>query len=228
MVSVFARTAIGPYEAGQHVHVRLTAADSHLTPRSYSIASPPGSPELELAIERLERGEVSPYFHGPARPGDTFEIRGPIGKDFVWRAEDGGPLLLVGGGSGIVPLRAIARHRAAVAPDIAALLVYSARTWDEIVFRDELLHLEASDPNFTVTLTTTREPRRRAQDFDSRLDRALTLAILERWGASPRRIYVCGGNAFVEGVTSAMIADGIDPGIIRAERYGGRDPGADI
>ena len=228
VVSVFLRTTIGRYEAGQHVDVRLTAPDGYEAQRSYSIASGPGAPSVELAIERLEEGEVSPYFHEVARPGDSFEVRGPIGGHFIWRAADGGPLLLVGGGSGIVPLRSIARHRAAVAPETKALLVYSARTWDEIVYRDELLRLEASDPNFSVTLTTTREPRRRAQDFDSRLDRALLFEILKRWGASPRQVYACGGNAFVEAVTSAMVADGIATRIIRAERYGGRDPAADI
>src|SRR6185295_1805725 len=124
-----------------------------------------------------EQGEVSPYFHEVARPGDAFEIRGPIGGDFVWRADDGGPLLMVGGGSGIVPLMSMARHRAKVAPGSQALLVYSARTSAEVIFYDELLRLEADDPNFTVTLTTTREPRQRSQDFDSRLDRALTFEI---------------------------------------------------
>jgi ferredoxin-NADP reductase len=228
VVSVFVHAPIGAYDAGQHVDIRVRAADGYEAERSYSIASAPGAPELELAIERLEQGEVSPYFHEVARPGDAFEIRGPIGGDFVWRADDGGPLLMVGGGSGIVPLMSMARHRAKVAPGSQALLVYSARTSAEVIFYDELLRLEADDPNFTVTLTTTREPRQRSQDFDSRLDRALTFEIIKRWGASPRHAYVCGGNAFVEAVTSAMVADGIDPRIIRTERYGGRDPATDV
>ncbi len=111
VVSVFLRTTIGRYEAGQHVDVRLSAPDGYQAQRSYSIASAPGAPSVELAIERLEEGEVSPYFHEIAQPGDAFEIRGPIGGHFVWRAEDGGPVLLVGGGSGVVPLMAMARHR---------------------------------------------------------------------------------------------------------------------
>ena len=127
VVSVFLRTALGPHAAGQHVDIRLTAPDGYEAQRSYSIASAPGAPEIELAIERLEEGEVSPYFHEIARPGDTFEVRGPIGGHFVWRAQDGGPLLLIGGGSGVVPLMAIARHRANTAPSTQTLLAYSAR-----------------------------------------------------------------------------------------------------
>ena len=224
IVSVFLRTTIGPYVAGQHVDVRLSAPDGYHAERSYSIASAPDAPSVELAIERLEEGEVSPYFHEVAQPGDAFEIRGPIGGHFIWRAEDGGPLLLVGGGSGIVPLMAMARHRAKVAPESSALLVYSARTWDDLVYRDELLSLEARDANFALTLTTTREARHRPHDFDRRLDRALLRNILARWRHAPRHVYVCGSNAFVEAVTSALVLDGIPAPIIRAERYGGSEP----
>jgi ferredoxin-NADP reductase len=221
VVSVFLRTTIGPHEAGQHVDIRLTAPGGYQAQRSYSIASAPAASSIELAIERLEEGEVSPYFHEVAQPGDAFEVRGPIGGHFIWRAQDGSPLLLVGGGSGVVPLVAMARHRANVAPESPALLVYSARTWDEIIYRDELVHMQANDPNFGLTLTTTREPRRRPRDFDRRLDPALLREILGRWGRAPRHVFVCGGNAFVEAVTSAMVADGIPAPIIRAERYGG-------
>jgi ferredoxin-NADP reductase len=221
VVSVFLRTTIGRYEAGQHVDIRLTAPDGYQAQRSYSIASAPGAPSVELAIERLEEGEVSPYFHEIAQPGDAFEIRGPIGGHFIWRAQDGGPFLLVGGGSGVVPLMAMARHRAKVAPETSALLVYSARTWDEVIYRDELLRLEEGDRNFALTLTTTREPRHRSQDFDRRLDRALLREILAGWRRAPRHVYVCASNAFVEAVTSALVLDGVQPGVIRAERYGG-------
>ena len=223
IVSVFLRTTIGPYVAGQHVDVKLTSPDGYHAERSYSIASAPGAPSVELAIERLEKGEVSPYFHEVAQPGDTFEVRGPIGGHFVWRAEDGGPLLLIGGGSGIVPLMAMARHRATVAPESSALLVYSARTWDDLVYRDELLSLEARDANFELTLTTTREPRHRPHDFDQRLDRVLLREILARWQPAPRLVYVCGSNAFVEAVTSALVLERIPAHVIRAERYGGSD-----
>src|SRR5206468_10076052 len=134
ITSVFLRAPIGAHVAGQHVDVRLTAPDGYQAQRSYSIASAPGTEAIELAIERLEHGEVSPFFHEVARPGDTVEVRGPIGGHFVWRAEDGGPILLIAGGSGIVPLMAIARHRATAALETIALLVYSARTWEELVF----------------------------------------------------------------------------------------------
>ena len=201
LVSVFLRTTIGPYEAGQHVDVRLTAPDGYQAQRSYSIASAPDAPSIELAIERLDHGEVSPYFHEVAQPGDAFEIRGPIGGHFIWRPEDGGPLLLVGGGSGIVPLMAMARHRASVGPETSALLVFSARTWDDVIYRDELLGLAARDTNFGLTITTTRGPRHRPQDYERRLDQALLRDILVCWGHAPRHAYVCGSNAFVETVT---------------------------
>src|SRR5208282_5770409 len=117
--------------------------------RSYSIASAPGSDDIELAIERLEEGEVSAFFHDVARPGDTIEVRGPIGGHFIWRAADGGPTLLVAGGSGVVPLMAIIRDWQVSATGIPMLFAYSARTWEELVFRDELLDIQAQQPNFT-------------------------------------------------------------------------------
>jgi ferredoxin-NADP reductase len=221
VTSVFLRADLGPHDAGQHVDVRLTAPDGYEAQRSYSIASAPGTGSIELAVEALEEGEVSPYFHDVARPGDTVEVRGPIGGHFVWRAEDGGPLLLVGGGSGIVPLMAIARHRAAKAPETIALLVYSARTWEELVFREELLSIQAHDPNFAVVIATTRGPRHRPNDFDRRLDPSLLRGILTRWGHTPSNVYVCGSNVFVEAVTSSLVLENIASHRIRTERFGG-------
>jgi ferredoxin-NADP reductase len=221
VVSLFLRSDVGGHQAGQHVDVRLTAPDGYQAERSYSIASAPGAPLLELAIERLDDGEVSPYFHDVAQPGDTIELRGPIGGHFVWRGEDGGPLLLVGGGSGIVPLMAMIRHRARIGSDVPTLLVYSARTWDDLLYRDELLREEARDAGFEMVLTTTREPRHRAADFERRLDRSLMRDILARWGKAPRQTYVCGSNAFVEAVTSSLVLEGLVASTIRAERYGG-------
>jgi ferredoxin-NADP reductase len=221
VVSVFLAASLPPHEAGQHVDVRLTAPDGYQAQRSYSVASAPGASLLELAIERLEDGEVSPYFHGVARPGDTFEVRGPIGGHFIWRPEDGGPLLLVGGGSGVVPLVSIARHRGATASSTDALLIYSARSRDELIFRDELFERKARDPNLEVLLTTTREPRRDCVNYDRRLDLSLLSEILGGWQRAPRHAYVCGSNAFVEAVTSALVAEGVPPRIVRAERYGG-------
>lgn len=220
VVSVYLRTPLAPHIAGQHVDIRLTAADGYQARRSYSIASAPDAELVELAIERLDDGEVSPYFHEVAQAGDSVELRGPLGGHFIWRAQDGGPLLLVAGGSGVVPLMAMIRYRAIAAPDVPVLLVYSSRTWEEIVFRDELLAAPAQQPDFDFVLTTTREPRRRAEDFDRRIDRALVSEILARWGHTPQHVYVCGSNAFVEAATRALVDKGLPPRRIRAERYG--------
>jgi ferredoxin-NADP reductase len=218
---VFLHSSLGNHEAGQHVDVRLTAPDGYRAQPSYSIASAHGAPSLELAIECLDDGEVSPYFHDIARPGDSVEIRGPIGGHFIWRVEDGGPVLLIAGGSGVVPLVAIARHRAALAPATEALLVYSARSWDEMAFRDEMLGIEARDPDFSFVGITTRGPRHRPGDYDRRLDPPLLHDVLTRWGRVPRSIYVCGSNAFVEAATTSLLLDSVPPGGIRTERFGG-------
>jgi ferredoxin-NADP reductase len=213
--------SIDDHEAGQHLDVRLTAPDGYQAQRSYSIASAPGASLIELVVERLDDGEVSPYFHDIARPGDTLEVRGPIGGHFVWRAADAGPLLLVAGGSGIAPLMAMVRQRAAVAPQVRALLVYSARTFEDLVFRDELFAHAAGDPGFGLEIVTTRGPRQRAHDRDRRLDRAAVAGILASWDHAPARCYVCGSNRFVEALTGALVQEGIDAARIRAERFGG-------
>jgi len=140
--SFFLRTPIERHVAGQHLDVRLTAEDGYHAQRAYSIASAPGD-AIELAIEELAEGEVSPYFHEVAQPGDTFEVRGPLGGHFVWNASDGGPVLLVGGGSGVAPLMAMARERNRAAPRVPMLLVYSSRTWEDVIFRDELVGAHA-------------------------------------------------------------------------------------
>lgn len=219
--SLYLRGVIGHQDAGQHVDVRLTAPDGYQAQRSYSIASAPGASSLELAIEALDGGEVSSYFHDIAQAGDAIEIRGPIGGHFVWRPGDGGPLLLVAGGSGVVPLMSIARQRASTAPRTVALFVYSARSWDEIVFRDELLAMQAQDPNFSLVVTTTRGPRQRGGDFERRLDPPLMAEILTRWGQQPGPVYVCGSNVFVEAAAGSLIAAGVPSQRIRTERFGG-------
>lgn len=221
VASIFLRAAIGSQEAGQHLDIRLTAADGYQAQRSYSIASTPGDPSIELAVEKLEDGEVSPFFVDVARAGDTFEVRGPLGGHFIWRADDGGPLLLLAGGSGVAPLMAIQRHRALSAPDTSALLVYSARTWEEVIFRDELLNAEALDHRFHVVLTTTRAQRHRPADFERRLDRDLLRKILAQWGERPEQVYVCGSTPFVESVATALVEEGVPSSRIRTERYGG-------
>ncbi|WP_183855413.1 FAD-binding oxidoreductase [Prosthecomicrobium pneumaticum] len=210
------------YRAGQHVDVRLTAPDGYSTERSYSIASAPETaPLVELTVELLEGGEVSPFFHEVVEPGDTLEIRGPIGGHFVWRVAEGGPVLLVGGGSGVVPLMGMARHRAAQRADVPMLLFFSARHWDEVIFRDELLDLEARGDGFSLALALTREPARREADFGRRIDGAAAMAALARLPAPPRVAYVCGSNPFVEAATAALMEAGIPAPVIRTERYGG-------
>ena len=221
VVSVFLRVTLARHEAGQHLDVRLTGPDGYQVERSYSIASEPGSDLVELAIERLEDGEVSPYFHDVAMPGDTVEVRGPIGGHFVWRAADGGPLLLVAGGSGVAPLMAIARYRAFSSPQSNALLIYSARNREEIIFRDELLDADATQPDFTFIATTTRGARLRASDFERRIDAAMVRDCLARWGCEPWHVFVCGANRFVEAATSALTGTKVPPDRIRTERFGG-------
>lgn len=217
------------FVAGQHVDVRLTAPDGYQAQRSYSIGSPPEAEEVELVIERLSTGEVSPFFHEVVQVGDTIEMRGPIGGHFNWRASDGGPVLLIGGGSGVVPLVSMLRHRAAAAPDVKMGLVYSARRWDDVIFRDELIRRAAEEPDFSLSLALTREPEPVAGHRSGRIDRAYVAQALEKLGAPPRICFVCGATAFVE-VTSMFLTEaGVPFGSIRTERYGGtpaEDPAA--
>ncbi len=197
------------HRAGQHVDVRLTAEDGYQAERSYSIASGPDDAWLALTVERIDDGEVSPYLVGELRPGDVFELRGPIGGYFAWEPADGGPLLLVGGGSGVVPLRAMLRARPA---DIPARLVYSARTLDDVIYRNEL---EALGDDVLLTLTREQRDGLRAGRVDAEL--------LREAGFPPEqepRIFVCGPTSFVESVASALVALGHAPERIRTERFG--------
>lgn len=207
--------------AGQHLDVRLTADDGYEAQRSYSICSAPGAPLVELAVERLDDGEVSPYFHEVAQVGDSVEVRGPIGGHFVWRAQDGGPLLLLAGGSGIAPLIAMARERALRAPDMPALLLYSARTWEDMVYREELIDIESRQPAFRFVAIATRTKPVRAGDYGHRLDGPMLTAILAAWPHAPARVYACGSNSFVEAAANLLLAAGVPAGRIRTERYGG-------
>jgi ferredoxin-NADP reductase len=210
------------FRAGQHADVRLTAPDGYRAERSYSIASAPESPDrIELAVERLDDGEVSPFFHDVAEIGDEIELRGPIGGHFVWDVADGGPLLLLGGGSGVVPLMSMIRHRAAQGSAVPALLFYSVRSWDEIIFRDELIALHDRQDGFELVLALTREPARRERDYERRVDTAILAEVLPRLPQAPKQVVVCGANAFVGAAADSAIAAGIVPGIIRTERYGG-------
>jgi ferredoxin-NADP reductase len=213
------------HRAGQHVDVRLTAPDGYQAERSYSIASPPEDARLALTVEMLKDGEVSSYLCGELRAGDQIELRGPIGGYFVWSASDGGPLLLVGGGSGIVPLMAILRHRAHVLRDDAARqsvpvrLLYSSRRWDGVIYRDELARLAADDPSVEVMHTITREPPPRWTGFARRIDRDMLMQVA--WPAAERpRAYVCGPTPLVESVATELVSLGHDRDRVLTERFG--------
>jgi ferredoxin-NADP reductase len=210
------------FRAGQHVDVRLTAPDGYQARRSYSIASAPEtSGAIELVVERLDGGEVSPFFHEVAAVGDVIEVRGPIGGHFIWSTPSGGPLILVGSGSGVVPLMCMIRHRAAQGSTVPALLLFSAKTWDDVIFRDELLALDAADNGFKLVLALTRDGIRRAGDYSRRVDAAMMRDVLARAASQPRYVFVCGSNPFVESASQGLIDAGIAAALIRTERYGG-------
>lgn len=211
------------YEAGQHVDVRLTAPDGYQARRGYSIASAPesGPEHIELCIEELEGGEVSPFFHMVAEPGDTIELRGPLGGHFIWNAEEGGPVLLIGGGSGVVPLMSMARHRTASDRLVPMALLFSARTWDDVIFRDELLDMHGRRDGFDLVLTLTREEEAQEGVHTRRIDTGMVLQAIDQFRGLPKRVYLCGSNAFVDAAANASIEAGIPADRIRTERYGG-------
>ena len=202
---------------GQHVDVRLTAEDGYQAQRSYSIASPPGAAQLELTVERIEDGEVSPYLADELQPGDRFELRGPVGGYFVWEPSRGGPLLLVAGGSGVVPFRAMLRHRADTGHDVPATLLVSSRNWDDVIYREELQRLDGE--NIRIVHTLTREQPEGWDGYARRVD-AEMLAEVGPAAADRPHIYVCGPTAFVETVATAFVELGHEPGRIRTERFG--------
>lgn len=220
-VNVFLAAPLPASIAGQHLVAQLSAPDGYAAQRSYSIASRPGAEHVELLIEKLDDGEVSPFFHEVARPGDTIEVRGPLGGHFVWRASDGGPLLLVAGGSGIAPLMAMVRDWAQTAVEVPLLMVCSAQRWDELAFREELQTLQAQEPRFTFVAVTTRDEVRRSGDLGVRLDANALRQLLQRWDHLPQHAYVCGANRFVEAVAQGLVDAGVAPGLVRTERYGG-------
>lgn len=207
--------------AGQHVDLRLTAPDGYRAMRSYSIGSAPDDMgTIELAIEYLKDGEVSPFFHEVVAVGDDIELRGPLGGYFNWTEADGGPLLLIGGGSGVVPLVSMIRHRQAIGSNIPFVLLLSARHWDDVPYRDELLDLHRRMTGFTFILTLTREPQRQGVDYGRRVDAAMADEALARLPGTPKLVFVCGSNAFVNSAADGAVAAGIPANIIRTERYG--------
>jgi ferredoxin-NADP reductase len=200
------------HRAGQHVDIRLTAEDGYRAQRSYSLASAPEDGVPVITVERLDDGEVSPYLVDEAQAGDALEIRGPVGGWFVWQADQGGPLWLIGGGSGVVPLRAMLRHRRLAGSDAAARLLLSARSERDVIYRAEL-------DAFDVTYTYTRAAPDGWTGYARRVDREM-LAETGFGPAEHPRIFVCGPTAFVEGVATDLIALGHDPARVRTERFG--------
>ena len=205
------------HRAGQHVDVRLTAEDGYQAQRSYSIASPPDGTRIELTVERLEDGEVSPYLTDELRPGDELELRGPVGGYFVWEPQQGGPLMLVAGGSGIAPLMAMMRLHADTGSDVEARLLVSSRSWDDIIYRDELERLEGDGLRVVHTLTQSQPPG--WTGYARRVDADMLAEVGPGPGERPR-VYICGPTPFVEGVATALVQLGHDPRQIKTERFG--------
>ena len=205
------------HRAGQHVDVRLTAEDGYQAQRSYSIASPPEAPRLALTVEQLEGGEVSPWLAGEARPGDRFELRGPIGGYFVWEPAQGGPLLLVAGGSGVAPLMAMIRARDAARSDAETLLLLSSRGWEDVIYRDELER--RGGDGLTVIHTLTRSQPPGWTGYARRVDAAMLAEVGPRPAELPL-VYVCGPTPFVEAVAEALVQLGHQPHQVKTERFG--------
>jgi ferredoxin-NADP reductase len=208
--------------AGQHVDIRLTAGDGYQTERSYSIASRSEGELIDLTVERLNDGEVSPYLMDELRRHDRIEIRGPVGGYFVWEPSDAGPVLLVAGGSGVVPLMAMIRTRA-VSSGGAMRLLFSSRTWDDIIYRDELRELTGQWLTVVHTLTRSQPPW--WDGYARRVDAEMLAAISPSPSAQPR-VFVCGSTAFVEKVADSLTSLGHAADHIKTERYGG--PGREV
>jgi ferredoxin-NADP reductase len=206
------------HRAGQHVDVRLTAEDGYQAERSYSLASAPEDAQLVITVERLDDGEVSPYLVDELQPGDAVELRGPIGGYFVWDEPLGGPLLLLAGGSGVVPLRAMLRHHAAIESAVPVRLLYSARALDDVIYRDELMHF-GMDDDIDVDFTLTREQPEDWTGYRGRIDDKLLQEVAWAPALQPL-VYICGPTPFVEVAATELVTLGHEPGRIRTERFG--------
>jgi ferredoxin-NADP reductase len=205
--------------AGQHVDVRLTAEDGYQAQRSYSIASAPEDPRIAITVERLEDGEVSPYLVGEVKVGDQLELRGPIGGFFVWQAEMTRPLLLVAGGSGIVPLMAMLRHRARARSTTPARLLNSSRTSEDIIYRDELERLAEAGNGLSVAHALTRSQPAGWRGYARRIDGEMIHDVA--WPRDDRpSVFICGPTSFVEAAASLLVATGYEPAWIKTERFG--------
>jgi ferredoxin-NADP reductase len=207
------------HQPGQHVDVRLTGEDGYQAQRSYSIASAPEASAVMLTVERIDDGEVSPYLCNDVQKGDQFEIRGPIGGHFVWTSALGGPLFLIGGGSGVAPLMAMLRHRAAANSTMPATLLYSSRTYEDIIYREELERLSFMNDGLKVVHTLTRQQPAGWTGLARRIDRAM----IEGEGFSPAqkpRIFICGPTQLVEAASQIMLDLGHEANLIKTERFG--------
>jgi ferredoxin-NADP reductase len=204
---------------GQHVDVRLTAEDGYQVERSYSIATPADGRRVTISVERLDNGEVSPYLAGELRVGDQLELRGPIGGYFVWTPDDGRPLLLAGGGSGIVPLMAMLRARVAAGSVVPVRLLVSARTIDELIYRAELESIAAANSGVEIIRTLTRVQPSGWTGYSRRVDRAMLAVVAWPVDRQPR-MFACGPTGFVETVASSLVELGHEPGNVRTERFG--------
>jgi ferredoxin-NADP reductase len=208
------------HRPGQHVDVRLTAEDGYQAQRSYSIGSAPlGQPVLELTIERVEDGEVSPFLHDEIVVGDRFEVRGPIGGYFVWDDAAADPLLLIAGGSGVVPLMAMTRHRAQVGGGAPATLLYSSRSYDDVIYADELTRLAGRNDGLRVLHALTRSQPEGWTGYSRRIDADMLAEVLETTGRMVQ-VFVCGPTPLVEGVAGSLVNLGLAPSQIRTERFG--------
>jgi ferredoxin-NADP reductase len=209
-----------PHQAGQHYDVRLTAPDGYQAQRSYSIASEPERRGLiELTVERIEDGEVSPYLHDVLQLNDQLELRGPIGGYFVWDSPSGGPLVLVAGGSGVVPLMAIVRHRAALKSDIPTRLLYSSRSAEDVIYAAELDRLQATGHSLEVIQTLTRSQPSGWTGYRRRIDLPMLAEVTRPFGTAAR-CYLCGPTVLVEAAANHLLELGIPPAQIRTERFG--------
>jgi len=203
------------HRAGQHVDIRLTGDDGYQAERAYSIASAPGEP-LAITVERLDDGEVSPYLTEDVQPGDQFEVRGPIGGYFIWEPGFGGPLLLAAGGSGVVPLRAMLRERSRAGSSVPARLLYSSRSWDDVIYRTEL---DFPSDGVRVIHTLTRSQPPMWEGYARRVDKPMLAEVA--WPVADMPLtYVCGPTSFVESVATILVGLGYPAGRIRTERFG--------
>lgn len=211
----------GNFKAGQHYDVRLTAPDGYQAQRSYSLASSPGNTNLiEIAIELIDDGEVSSYFHDSVEPGEMIEVRGPIGGHFTWEPSHTKSSIFIAGGSGIAPIISMLRHRFTVKNNAPALLLFSVRTEDDILYREALEKMSDNDPSLHVVTTVTRGTSKDWIGNTRRIDQGMIDFALVNTGVKPESAYVCGGSGFVESIADILLDTGLDFKQIHIERFG--------